>query len=274
MCLDGDTMWIGRLVKQQRDPWYLIELGQYEQAVAAYTQQYLDDARPSHLRNRGLAHILMGQFEAALADFEQAVLDDPEHAGDGDYMLQGICHWYLSRPAKAVECWRASLQAPYTDWAGGVERVALLVYAGERLHDAALAKKGMGLLRGLWRKHQRRMRARAKRGHPTPHDLVRPGLSSWPGAVVPFLLGLMDVAALQREANDIDSVIVQVRQQCQADFYIAVRALIESDWATFQEAMMRCAQSSYGLLEQEYYLARWEVSRGFPEPAFPGQRVG
>ncbi len=40
------------------------------------------------------------------------------------------------------------------------------------------------------------------------------------------------------------------------------------DRAPFQAAMARSANSSYGLLHHEYYLARWEVRQGLPEPPF------
>jgi len=58
------------------------------------------------------------------------------------------------------------------------------------------------------------------------------------------------------------------RWQCAADFHVAVGAGRMDDPASFQEGMRRCAASSRGELEWEFHLARWEVERGFPQPAF------
>ena len=258
-----------------RDPWYLVEAGHYRCAIAAYTERLTRDPSAPSLRNRGTARFLIGDIQGALADFRQAALmQRPGYSVDSDSIFQGVCHWHLGQPVAAVECWRAALEARMTDWAGGARCFALLLYAGLRLHDAVLAKEALGLLRARWRKHRRRERAIERRGYPTRYQMLHRELHAWPGPLVLFLLGHIDVDAFQRQAGDIDSEIVRIRQRCQADFSVALRALMEGDQRLFREAMTGCSSSPYGLLEHEFYLARWEVQHGFPEPPFAGAPSG
>jgi tetratricopeptide (TPR) repeat protein len=228
-------------------PWQLVMDGRYDEALEEYARQYAEDGRTSNLTNRGLVYLLKGEYAAALEDFKRVVTTkDPRLLAAVEFVLEGICYWYLYRPDEAVQTWRRGVTAPYQDAAGGVESPALLLYAAERLDDAPLRKEAWRLLR----KHSRRK------------------LGAWPGPIVPYLLGKIDTGALEEAARATDVDILRVRHQCQADFHVAVRALREGYWEAFQERMIRCAGSSRGLLEHEYYLARWEVQHGFPDRAF------
>jgi len=255
-------------------PWEFVEAGQYQKAIEMYTRMYERDARLSHLFNRGLAYLAAEDYISALEDFKLiTVLENPRFLADDDYIFQGICYWYLDQPSEAVEVWRQSLKAPYTDAAGGVERSALLLYAAERLQDRELRKEALGLLRKHWRNHQQRLKRRQKRAELgrkqfTHQDFVHPGLFGWPGVIVPFLLGKVGVSGVQQQVMSAGHEILRGRWQCQADFYIGLRALREEDRAGFEAGMTRCAGSFYGLLEHEYCLARWEVQHSFPEVAF------
>ena len=86
--------------------------------------------------------------------------------------------------------------------------------------------------------------------------------------IVPFLLGRIHTGELDQEAQRPASDILRARFQCQADFYVALRSLREGHTGAFRERMKRCAESSNGALEHEFFLARWEVHHDFPEPAF------
>lgn len=251
------------------DPWQLVVAGELGRAIEEYTRRYNDEARPSHLRNRGVARLLGRDYDTALEDFERAAsMEDARLQGASDLVFQGVCHWCLGRPQPALRCWRRSLDTRYTDPSGGVESEAVLYYAGLRLQDSSLVKEPLALLRKRWRRHLQQQRRIQDRGYLTHHDLVHPGLATWPGPVVPFLLGMTDAGDLQHAVDVGASGTLRVRQQCQADFYVALQALSEGDSSGFQMAMGRCARSSYGFLEHEYFLARWEVEMGFPQPAF------
>lgn len=231
------------------DPWKLVEDKHYQQALEVYAHLYAQDGRPSHLYNQGLIYLALQDYTAALEAFTRVIAVKPhDRRSDSEYLYQGICFWYLNHPSRTVEIWRQSLAAPYTDAAGGVQASAILLYAAERLQDTPLRKEALRLLR----KHARRK------------------LQGWPGPIVPFLLEQHNAAELdwQVSVSTVRNQTLLDRWQCQADFYIALRALREGDRGLFTGRMIRCAQSPYGLLEPEYYLALWEVQRQFPDPAF------
>jgi tetratricopeptide (TPR) repeat protein len=227
--------------------WQLRKGGQYMEAIELYTQLYRADGSSSHLRNRGLIYLDIEDYVSALEDFKSAlVVEDSRFRGAGDYLFQGVCFWHLNDPDQAVSAWQEGLGALYTDAAGGVEAPAVLLYAAERLHRAELRKESLTVLR----------------------KLARRKLRSWPGAIVPFLLEQIDIARLENDINAAGNDTLIGRRRCQADFYIALRALRARDQAAFQAGMIRCATSRYGHLEHETYLARWEVKHQFPDPAY------
>jgi hypothetical protein len=84
---------------------------------------------------------------------------------------------------------------------------------------------------------------------------------------VPYLLGKTDSADL--DAAAMYSSKLQARWQCKADFYVALRALREGDRAKFKVRLLGAGMAEGAAwLEDEFFLARWEIGRGFPFPAF------
>jgi hypothetical protein len=252
--------------------WDLVNAKRYGEAAEAYSRDFAEGGGTFALRGRANALLLAGRAAEARDDYARVIEEtDPGRRGDGDYLDLGTCHWYLGQPAEAVARWRQGLSAPYTDAAGGVVCPAFLLYAGVRLGVAAVEAEAERLLRDRWRKHLRRVeRGPAKTARQAHADFVHPGLLSWPGALVPFLLGEIDTAALDGAAADTPSDVLRARYQCQADFAAAVRALREADGGGFRSRMSRCAASAHGELEHEFCLARWEVGNGFPARPFPG----
>lgn len=238
------------MAQAQMGPWQFVKMGWYEQAIKMYTRRYAKDGQAFNLTGRGRVYLLQEEYDAARADF-QRVLDteEPRFLADAHYFLLGICYWCLNQPTSAVGAWRQSLTAPYTDAAGGVGAPALLLYAALRLHNGDLRQEAWRLLR----------------------KCARRKLAAWPGPIVPFLLGKMAPEEFVREATAVsDDVndILRVRHQCQADFYVALRALLDDDRDAYAAGMLRCTQSGRKALEYEYYLAHWEVQHSFPDPAF------
>jgi hypothetical protein len=253
--------------------WDLIKNKAYQAAIEEYTQRYLETGSTPELRNRGTAYLLVQNYAAALADAKLTIeLTEDRFRNDGDYLRLGTCYWHLNEPTQAVAAWQQGLTMPYTDAAGGVCVPATLLYAGERLNDEELRTRALSILEKHWRNHQRRVkRQRARNLRQTHEDFVHPGLFGWPGAIVPFLLGEIDTEILQEQVNRTagNSDTLRARYQCQADFYQALGALRQQDWAGFQIFMKRCSDNPVGgLLEDEYYLALWEVKRRYPIPAF------
>lgn len=249
--------------------WDLIKTKQYEAAVREYGRLYREQGSEGHLHNRGLAYLLMGDYVAASGDFQHSIqTGDPRRRGTHEHIFAGVSSWYLDRPDEAVSIWRAGLSAPYADAAGGVQIPALLLYAGCRLRSPALEQEALQLLKKHWRDHLRRQKRRQERSARTHADFVHPGLVAWPGAIVPFLLGEVDRTQLQAAVDHAGSEVLKQRCQCAADFYVGLHAARGCDLATFHDRMRLCTASDEGVLEHEFHLARWEVDRGFPQPAF------
>ena len=223
-------------------PWRFIERGEYQQAVEAYTHAIQQDPlQAPHYANRAFAYLGMKAYGAAAQNWAEIVRLRPD--SDDGYIGLGLCHWCLTSAGAAIETWKRGLGASYTDAAGGVQVPSLLLYAALRTGDQHLIKEGWQLLR----RHARRK------------------LTRWPGPIVPYLLGRLPEDALHAALEQATQVpVLRERFRCQAAFYQGVRGLVEGKQEAFQEHMRACAESWYGYLEFEYYLAGWEVVNQFP----------
>jgi tetratricopeptide (TPR) repeat protein len=256
------------------NPWRLIEEKQYPAAIEEYSRLFSETRRVPFLHNRAIAYLLAGSVREALRDWREAIELTPTHMQPSShYLFAGVCHWHLGDPRQAVATWEQGLTANYTDAAGGVEVPAILLYAAERLYDAELRAQSLQRLRRLWHGFQKRAQQRKQRSGKSAHDdFVHPGLATWPGPVVPFLLGLITEGEFAGYVHSEGQATLRVRRQCQVDFYSALVVLSRHDTVQFRKGIAKCADNEYGMLEHEYFLARWEVQHGFPEPAF--QKVG
>jgi hypothetical protein len=257
-------------MSKRDDAWSLVRAGRYSDAAEEYFRCYAEGGGTFALRGRAKALLLAGRAAEARQDFSQVIEStEPGLRSDGDFIDAGTCHWYMSQPGLAVEVWRVSPSAPYTDAAGGVVPPVILLYAATRLGDSELEADAVQLLRGHWERHQRRgQQGQAKTARQAHEDFVHPGLYSWPGALVPFLLGGISDEDLDQAAANSPSDILRARQQCQADFAAGIRALRESNHAVFRDRMSRSACNPHGVLEHEFCLARWEIANGFPTKPF------
>lgn len=233
-------------------PWRLIEEGDYAAALTEFARLYQSSRGEHYLFNRGSLYLQLGDYHSALQEFNQILeVIDLSVIADSHYIFQGICYWGLGQPERALDSWQRSLSVPYADAAGGVTGPALLLYGAERLHLAEWRRYALALLRGYKRRN----------------------LPMWPGPIAPYLLGVLDELDLIKYARDARSDDVAERQQRQALFYVGLHAFQAGDEAGFRERMESSAghprPGDFG--EGERYLARWEVQRGFPDPAFPGR---
>ncbi len=229
------------------DPWDLVRQRKYQESLEGFARQLEQSPRiMPHMivhNNRAKAYLGLRDYTAAAADYEACIHMNPN--SDEGYIGYGVCQWCLRQPDEAMEWWRHGLGTTYTDAAGGVTIPGLLLYGGLRLHDVVVQKEARQLLRKCARRKQ---------------------LANWPGAIVPYLLGSLPTDQFRNAAAlPTASTPLSERRRCQANFYIGVRALVETENAEFQQGMRACAASLNGFLEHEYYLATWEVDQGFPE---------
>ena len=250
-------------------PWQAFELGRYDDAIQLYSQEYTQSQNLRLLAGRAYVYLAANRPGLALTDMEEVVTRTYKRfASNSDYAFLGICHWYLAQPDSAIAQWRAGLSAPYVDAAGGILLPILLFYAGVRLGEGQLEKEAQRLLRAHWRKFVRRIKRRQDAALIMPRNFADPELWNWPGPIVPFLLGQEDSTWLLHQARKTDAETLALRHECQAHFAIAVNALQNGNRDLFVASMESCARNPKGLLEEEHYIARWEMREGFPNPPF------
>ena len=150
-------------VSKTEDPWTLMSAKRYAEAAEEFSRRHAEGGNPVGgltilLRGRAWARMLTGRPAEALADLRTVIETTPENLRNTtDLIAVGTCHWSLRQPEEAVAAWRQSLKAPYRDAAGGVVSPAILLYAGVRWRQPKVEAEGLRLLRGHWKKFQRRV---------------------------------------------------------------------------------------------------------------------
>lgn len=224
----------------QSDAFALIEQGHYEEAIRQYMLIREDTTPAITLYNCIIAYLCLRDYEAAAWLSTRLIEMDPE--SNAGHSRLAICQWCLHLPEEAIATWRQGLDALYAD-AARVEMPGMLLYAGVRLHDAALIREARRLLR-------KRMRIKQ--------------IANWPGAMAPYVLGKISADEFEQMAR-VGSDALLERHLCQYHFYRAVIAYEQGDIPAFERFMRAGARRSHGILEDQYYLANWEVAEGFPE---------
>ena len=223
--------------------------GEFQDAIRLYSQciELAGEDKAFHLSNRAITYMEAGDYSLELEDYKYlVVITDSRFIPDDYFIYQGICHLYLEQSQEVLPVWKKGLTAPYTDAAGGVVIPSLILYGAERIGDPEAERLALHLL----------------------EKPATRGSEGWPGAIVPFLLGRIDTDEFLNVAHSTSSEVLRARWQCQADFYIGLRAIRGGQFSKSKDAFRRCSNNPYGCYEAEYFLARWEVMNNFPDPAF------
>lgn len=228
------------------DPWQLIKDGRYSEAVDAYTQQLAEARTVSSFRNRAIAYLNLDQLDHAMADYESAERIDQSRS-DGNLKSIGVVHWLAGREADAVRAWAKAVrllernEIQYTDGAGGVQSPCLLWFAGGRLKDVTLQDSAISMLRTLLKGRR---------------------ANNWPGPIGRLLLKQADAETLRSSVSSVP--VLRERELCQAEFYISVQTL-DDGRQLYIDGLRRAIGQSVALLENEFYLARFELRRAMSE---------
>ena len=230
-----------------QNAWEFLRAGKNEDAINALNLLVNKSQDPFHIFNRGTAYLALGKYDLAIKDFMLASSQrGVNFITSGDYIFQGVCHWYLNDPCQTVSLWKEALNAPYTDAAGGIEPPAFLFYAGLRQDDISLVNEAFDLLI----KHKKQFN------------------TEWPVPVASFLtenIGLEDFINL---AISTRSEELRERRRCELEFYIGISNLKQGDFISFKKHMTNSYNSEYGFLQPHFYLARWEIQKNFPAKPF------
>jgi hypothetical protein len=191
-------------------------------------------------RNKVLALLNLGDLASAERECEMLIADSRGEVG-GDFIFLGVARWLNGQVEGTVEAWRAESKAKFTDAAQGLLAPLLLWFAGVREN------------RKKWIREVRNKVVRIG---------ASPAANSWPGALARTYLYGCQFQDLSPQMSP--QPIVRAREECQALFFVGVAQLQHGDTASalrsFESAVER-APSAF--LRPEYYLAKYEVSRGF-----------
>lgn len=241
---------------------YLETHGRNEEVVAHEEEAYRVNKDYRTLMPRAHAYFGLYEYEAALADYElyseAAQLDRLGNAFSrfGHGSEPPICYWYVNQPENAVAT-TAALVGQRSGYLSG-EAASLLLYFAQRTGDTARIEEALR----VFKRYSRRDR------------------QYWPEPVMRFLLGRSTVKEFEqttylpakRWTAIVEPILADERmsRQCQADFYIALRALREGDEDTFVARMTKSAMNEDGrrFRVPEWHLANWELERGFPKSPF------
>lgn len=226
------------------DPYYLLVVGDFRGAVAAYDELERSGSQRFSAANRGLAFLNLGLLDRALPDFVSADEGDrhtPSGRSDSSMKRIGLVYWLRGDTERALEVWASVVSGieagdiQFSDLAGGVGAGALLWF-GSRGHKPLRVRSEEFL-----RRHARK--------------------EAWPGPVGSFLLGEIhdeDLLVKARTPND----RLTARQMCQALFYVGIRAREQGNRDEYQKRLQdACAQGRSALIEVEYYLSGYEMNR-------------
>lgn len=242
------------------DPWDLVLRHRYAEAVAAYDARLRQREDSLDLANRSTALLCLGKLEEALAGFRQAnELRHNELRGESSPYLKhvAVIQWLLGDRAGAVQTLRDAVEGLasgtilFADFAGGVSPGVLLWYAGVSTNDVAVQGFALKYLKSLSKKSR---------------------IKYWPGPLALYVLGRMpfeqvvEAATGVRELSDAlekaNGDLLARRQLCQALFHDAVKTRAAGDKEGCLRGMRACAELENPIIEQEWYLARWEVQQG------------
>ncbi len=142
-----------KLMEPEIDGWEALQRGQTQQALQLLQQEYERAPSGPRLNNMALALLELGQYEDALAAYEHSRELEIEEGTlcEGTQVHIGIAHWLLGNTHAALEAWAASLDTPYADSAGGVLGPAMLWYGAERTGETRTKTKASKLLRTFWK---------------------------------------------------------------------------------------------------------------------------
>jgi len=220
----------------REEGWALVESGRYTEAIKKLQEEFKQDKETATATSLGLAYLLAGNPSAALTVFDGTLSD--RWVSTGHYAFAGIARWLLGRKKEAATVWKKGIGCQYADAAGGMELPLLLYFAAVREPSSFALSKAKDMIRTA-----------------TKHRWAK----SWPGPLGGFVLGQMSEAEI-RDAAVFSNEDITRCQTAQVEFYVGIKALEARDSRPFKRQMKVCVKIPNWYLENEYHLARGEVS--------------
>jgi len=246
------------------DPWNLIKLGRYDEAIRQFEREFeASRARRrlslSDFANKATGEMAAGRMLDAERTLEQSLVFSEQQARGSDLrLLLSEVQWLSGHAEEAVGSLMSRIQGlkdrsmQYADSAGGGTEGLILYYYGARLDRTSLIDNA-----NQWLKRVRKQN--------------RFGLRNWPGALVRWFLGELDDLAVLIEGCRTSSLEAAVskattdklarRHLIEICFNRAVRALRQGEQSQSLELFETVVSLENPLTSTEWYLAQHEVNR-------------
>jgi tetratricopeptide (TPR) repeat protein len=240
-------------------PWDLVFKHRYNEAVSIYEQQLSDKTNDNNwFAEMGTALLSAGRLNEALLAFQRAQSISSAKGADseGDYLEEiATTFWLMGEKVKARDTLYRAVNGisrgkfKYADSSGGAGAGLLLWYVGVTMSDSEAERHARTFLKDL---------------------SDRPRIQYYPGPIALYILDKCSFCELLTEAAgvaELSEAIVGARkdllvrrQLCQALFYDSVLARTKGDEQGCLEQLHRCHSLENPILENEWYLARWELN--------------
>lgn len=213
-------------------------------AILLLEDEYKQTGDIPTLRNLNFMLMDMGNWQYAKSNWEK-IIEESEHIIDGDLIDIGMVNWFTGNELTAIDFWKRACDAEYTDAAGAIDGPLILWYAGQRLGDQKLVNKSLKKLKRFWRVKEYRLFAK-----------------EWPGttAIAGFLLDKVPEDVFLNDWKWSPEPL-EYRRLCRANFWVGMKELDKSEDKANQHFKTAFSANKIGILEYEYFLAKWEYSR-------------
>jgi tetratricopeptide (TPR) repeat protein len=216
--------------------WFLLEKHDFKRAIVVLTEELSGPAGWAARANRALAYMNLGDYSGAINDY--SILERDYPTSDAYVIMMGVAQWLQGDKKNAIDSWRSGLGRGYTDEAGGVEIPALLWFASLGTKDSKLEGEALRLMKKLWRPRIKQV---------------------WPGPIVGYLLDqVSEDDFLFRQT--FQQEILEIRRQCRAQFWVGTKSTQIGSREKALDHFRTSANSPYGILEPEYYLAKGQLA--------------
>ena len=229
--------------------WNLLRSGKAKQdkGLQMIKALYLEEPDASHSMELGVALLWLEQYVKAWEHFRSRI-DDYPRCGDNDYGMAGVAQWCLGKPDEAVSQWRLGLKAKYSRTSGLNIRILLLLYFASTKKPELIKIDQVKEL--MFKK------------------LADIRIKNWPGPILQFLLGKINVEELDGYCKSLDSQNT-VNRFWMSEFYKNLNKPDQSKHLSLRECMLKLSDTNKSELDEEpsflgriwneeFFLARYE----------------
>lgn len=240
------------------DPWDLIMLHRYDEAILVYNKILSKESGMDilTLANRATAFLCLGKVDEALLDFEKARNLDKKRSNKVSlsYVADiAVIYRLKEKKREAISILYSATEevgkgnVEFLDAAGGVTFGLLLMYLALSSGDSAAYSHSSAYLNSLIKK---------SRSKNWPGPLARLVLNKIEfEEVLSQIFGSSDIHFLKNKAKD--DLLIR-RRLVKSIFYEGVKKLIVKDHEGFKMSMFSCNEMENPIIEPEWYLANYE----------------